>query len=302
MKFEDIVECNFSDDGKLFDLIAEYYHLNTAIKYYKLFNESKYKNSYHGWMHVKNKLCALHLCSIQYKLPYNLTRLCMIAAIFHDYNYAGIEKDNPDYDAKNILNAVEGVEDFCYDHYIYFTSKDDEIRNCENFIIALIYGTQYPNYREDLESMFNVDYREFIDALLKGSKVNDDIRLNPGAFLIELMRECDHSMPLFMNYEFLCYQFLTFEMGSITKEDYYANANDYLDRLNFSFPVFQDYWSKNREAVKEGIIEFIDEVAEFVADSRLINLPYDKIKSAIEYKKGIGTKVMLRNLDWVDYI
>ena len=206
-------------DTIFFNNIVSLYELEKYILYYKLYNTSKYINSYHGWYHVRNFIWSLYIYSLAN--PYihkKLIKYLMIAAIFHDFNYVGIEKNNSNYDEKNIDAAIDAWNSYCN------MNTDLDISEME-FISSVISMTQYP-----LAAKINVD------GFLAGYLTTDSNDIST------LILDCDHSMPLFYNYIGLCWQFLTYEMQAKTYDEYVSSCGNYLQHLHYNLPFFQKLW------------------------------------------------------------
>jgi hypothetical protein len=146
---------------QFYDLVT-FYNLEKYVLAYKLFNPSKYINSYHGYNHVKNIVCAIHFLEGG-TLPYFEARSIMIGGIFHDFGYLLIEDD-----ALNIINALKAIKKYVQPH---------EFEENYQIVHDVIIATQYPYY--DSKKMLNI--------------INDN---NYSA----IIRDCDQSMPLFNNY------------------------------------------------------------------------------------------------------
>lgn len=163
----------------------------------------------------------------------------MIAAIFHDFNYVGIEKGNPNYDEANIEAALNAWD--------LYTDYDSKITIDESsFVASLIKMTQYPLAGEII-----------IDDFLKNFLHLYDVS---SEFVSNLILDCDHSMPMFKNYNFLCWQFLTYEMQSRGYEGYVKSCGTYLMDLKYNLGPFQKRWDIYQENVIADVKLFLKKV------------------------------------------
>ena len=214
-----------------FNLIVDYFKLSDVLNYYKLFNESPYRNSYHGYMHVMKFICSLFELSktSYFNTTYSQLRCMMIAAIFHDFNYIAYDANNVDYDKLNIEAALEAFK-----AYMAFQSTDANmaISSCSaDFILKLIADTEYP----------------------KCMKVKLDRLSN-------IFVECDHSMIIHKNYHIQSFQFQIneFKQTVNTKESIFNirdSIKNYLNSVHFESPLFLNIFNKN----KQDIIKLLDD-------------------------------------------
>lgn len=114
------------------DLIKEY-ELNNDFKNLVQHNKGN-KNLYHNLQHTLDVVKNISiLCELQNR-PTGVTRLLMIAGIYHDFNHSGGLLPDSD----NIVEALNAVDMYC-------TASDED----KTFIKELIKCTEYP-FKQDL--------------------------------------------------------------------------------------------------------------------------------------------------------
>ena len=177
----------YSYTASKFDDIITCFELEQTLAYYKLFNNSEYRNAYHGYMHVRNMMNSIHDFCKSYPLAFLLERNLLIAAIFHDFNYVGVDKTDANYDQKNIDAAVAGWNRYVENVEFKYKKYHDP------FVRKLILTTRYPNphvidVSEELYAIYGYEH-----------KWTKDI----SEFITQVINDCDHSMPLYRNYLFL---------------------------------------------------------------------------------------------------
>jgi len=201
-----------------FNLIVDYFKLTEPLNYYKLYNASSYRNSYHGYMHVVKFICSLYELSntTYFSTTYSQLRSMMIAAIFHDFNYHHFDAHNEKYDVPNIEAAVEGFE-----NYINFTGKNG---HSLDLIKSLISSTEYPKCTK--------------------------IELTG---LEKIFVECDHSMVLYEDYYLASFLFQINEYKQELSLDNFKNMESsiksYLNSIHFSTPVFLNAFNSGKSEI-----------------------------------------------------
>ena len=101
------------------------------VHYYGLLQNCPNKDLlYHNIPHIEDVIREVYDACIFYNLDQLLTRILLIAALFHDWDHTGSTRD----DALNIARAIDGLHIHLLDHD----------RPYEEHIGKLIYCTQYP--------------------------------------------------------------------------------------------------------------------------------------------------------------
>lgn len=207
-----------------FETIVSHYQLEHALEHFKLFNMSKYINSYHGYEHAKKLICSLHYLTQRHvdmqNLKWNTVRNMMIAAVFHDFNYVGTDFSNPEYDTINVTEAIRAFSKYFQE---IKTSKHELSEDAGEFIMDLILDTNYPKCMDGNISK-----------------------------LSKIFVACDHSMVLYENYAphgcYFCYN----ECGIHEYSDAVPkNADSYFSKLKFSVPEFQAIWDEHSGTIKD---------------------------------------------------
>lgn len=227
-------------DNTVFDRLVKFYELEDCINFYKLYNTSEYINSYHGWNHVRNFIWAVYVSSLKYGLGHRLTRYLMVTGIFHDINYQQSffsSKNDEYFDEKNIDEAK---------HVWATVWKDLKFNEMEfDLITKLIGWTKYPE--PDAQSLD--DYFCF-----------EDVCVNRSNFVGDIVVDCDHSMPMFQNYNFMAWQLLTYEFEAKTYEQYIDRAGNYLNDLKYRTAEFQRMWKAKKQKVIDNFTLFLNKV------------------------------------------
>lgn len=210
---------------KKFTDIVDFYQLKDYLVYFKLFNKSKYINSYHGYEHVKRFIYSLFLL-LHDKRSYDELRTMMVAAIFHDFNYIGSfnSKIEEPFDIENINAAIEAVDDAHYNKKLKFNVNLNQVKN-------LIKISEYPKCNH-IELYDNAKF--FID--------------------------CDHSMLLYSTYEFMGLLFYYNELGMRKCNDDFENIVDsYFDSIKFHSDLFMNMYNENKKDITKRYKAFIKE-------------------------------------------
>lgn len=212
---------------KSFDDLVSFYELEKYLNYYKLYNESEYINSYHGYEHVKKIICSINelFKTPEYfnKLTFNDVKILMIAAIFHDFNYLGIEKRIVDYDALNIESAITA-----FNRYVEF-SNDLFVKYNEEAIRKIIKDSEYPK-------CLNIELSE----------------------LSKFFIMCDHSMIIHKGYNFMAFAFSINEFGNTSKYEIIEGALEYIKKVKFDNEYFQNIWDFNKKDIIKGFSDFLN--------------------------------------------
>lgn len=226
-----------------FDDIVTFFNLHSYLNYYKLYNTSKYINSYHGYEHVKRLICSIHeLTKSDFSLIKSEIRELMIAAIFHDFNYVGVDFTNPNYDHINIISAKEAFNNFCI-----FTNEGNEPfrKKIESYIV----NTEYPI------------------CFSKSLSYHDKILL-----------AADHSMIIYDGYNYMGLMFSVNECLITDLNQIINNAKKYI--LNASLPneYFQSILDEHRSDIMCGFEEFVIKYKNFYYNFKFENLQNFKNK------------------------
>ena len=204
-----------------FNDIVKFYDLEKEILYYKLYNSSKYKNSYHGWEHVKRVICSIFELVKEKDWSHKIPKNLMTAAIFHDFNYVEIS-ENPNYDSININSAVAG-----YNRYL---------QNCRT----------YPDF--DIDVVRNLIFCSEYPACMKMDLSNIE----------KVFVECDHSMVIHEGYEYMAFLFNLNEGRLSDADKIKENLMTYLTKIKYSEPLFQAIWEDNKDDIIKNCQNFIN--------------------------------------------
>lgn len=213
---------------KNFNDIVHFYDLERYISYFKLYNKSEYINSYHGYEHVKKIICSINELfnnsDYYYIFKYNDIKTLMIAAIFHDFNYIGIDKTIKNYDFFNVNRAINSFE-----YFIDFIDDSFAKKNSEK-IKNIILNSEYPK--------------------CMNSKLD-----NHSKFFIL----CDHSMIIHKGYNYMGLAFSINEYKNTNITEVLKCSFEYIKNVHFKEKYFQDIWLYNKEQISNNFIKFVDD-------------------------------------------
>lgn len=236
-----------------FENIINLFDLKPYIDYYKLYNFSHYINSYHGFEHVKRVICSIYELS-KPKVNTNVLnkeeiKELMVAAIFHDFNYIGVNHTNPEYDHQNVIEAVRSFQIFCRFSNLVNSEQKLFCDNVENYILK----TEYPK-------CFSIFLTEKEKILLAA----------------------DHSMIIYQNYEYMALMFSINECRLTQKDEIIENAKKYISNANLPNEYFQEILENNRKKIISKFEGFVVRYLNSIRIENLVNYNKSNILSHID--------------------
>lgn len=202
-----------------FETLVKFYKLEDYLIYYKLYNKSKYINSYHGYEHSKKIICSLYELTKDYEYSYSEIRTLMISAIFHDFNYIGVDKNNKNYDEINVRNSEK--------EYCRYCNFKNEVLSLG--ISKIILDSEYPK-------CMNIELDEISKVFIT----------------------CDHSMIIHEGYNYVGLMFSLNEYGCTSPDEIVDGAHQYMNKVHFMFDKFQNIWETNKDNIRLGFENYIE--------------------------------------------
>lgn len=268
---------NYPETVDIHAVFSEY-DIWPYFAHFRTHNKTPFIDSYHGDKHVIKVMNSILSVKDECGLSEDDVRILLVTAIFHDFNYVGIDFSNPNYDAPNLEAAEAALRDFL--ETSGFAQADVEFwSKYLDLIIGIIRGSYYrPPERESASFIDDCSGKEF---------------WHEGEFerLRRVFYACDHSMLLYRDYPEACLNMLTREAKMTEFKEMWSVTLRYFSKVSFEIESFQKIWMNTK------VITFMASVRKLIQHTGI------KIKgitlngvSGVSVKHGVDPFVVGRGL------